>query len=75
MELANRYPPATPYMSVNLEFVDTNVLLYAYDHTEPEKQAKAEALLRHKPVTPLTEGAIWVQGSARPGAFAAAAAH
>ena len=32
-------------MSAKLEFVDTNVLLYAYDHTEPEKQAKAAALL------------------------------
>jgi predicted nucleic acid-binding protein len=32
-------------MSAKLEFVDTNVLLYAYDHTEPKKQAKAAALL------------------------------
>lgn len=32
-------------MSVRLEFVDTNVLLYAYDHTESEKQSKAEVLL------------------------------
>jgi len=28
-----------------LEFVDTNVLLYAYDHNEPIKQRQAEALL------------------------------
>jgi predicted nucleic acid-binding protein len=32
-------------MSARLEFVDTNVLLYAVDHTEAEKQARAEALL------------------------------
>lgn len=32
-------------MSVRLEFVDTNVLLYAVDHTEKEKQAQAETLL------------------------------
>ena len=32
-------------MSVRLEFIDTNVLLYAVDHTEGEKQAQAEALL------------------------------
>ena len=32
-------------MSVSLAFVATNVLLYAYDHSEPAKQAKAEALL------------------------------
>jgi predicted nucleic acid-binding protein len=32
-------------MNARLEFVDTNVLLYAVDHTEPEKQARAEALL------------------------------
>lgn len=32
-------------MSVRLEFIDTNVLLYAVDHTEAEKQARAEALL------------------------------
>ena len=32
-------------MSVKLEFVDTNVLLYAVDHTEAAKQAQAEALL------------------------------
>jgi len=28
-----------------LAFVDTNILLYAYDHSEAVKQAKAEALL------------------------------
>lgn len=32
-------------MSARLEFVDTNILLYAYDHSEPIKQAKAQALL------------------------------
>ena len=32
-------------MSVKLEFVDTNVLLYAVDHTEAAKQTQAEALL------------------------------
>lgn len=32
-------------MSVKLEFVDTNVLLYALDHTEETKQAQAEVLL------------------------------
>lgn len=32
-------------MSGRLEFVDTNILLYAYDHTEPEKQARAAELL------------------------------
>lgn len=32
-------------MSVRLEFVDTNVLLYALDHTEEKKQAQAEVLL------------------------------
>lgn len=32
-------------MSAKLEFVDTNILLYAYDHTEPEKQARAAELL------------------------------
>ena len=32
-------------MSASLAFVDTNILLYAYDHSEPAKQAKAEALL------------------------------
>ena len=32
-------------MSVRLEFIDTNVLLYALDHTEKMKQAQAEALL------------------------------
>lgn len=32
-------------MSGRLEFVDTNVLLYAIDHTEAEKQARAEELL------------------------------
>lgn len=32
-------------MSARLEFIDTNVLLYAVDHTEPEKQMRAEALL------------------------------
>lgn len=32
-------------MSARLEFVDTNVLLYAVDHTESQKQARAEALL------------------------------
>lgn len=32
-------------MSARLEFVDTNALLYAVDHTEPETQARAEALL------------------------------
>lgn len=32
-------------MSARLEFIDTNVLLYALDHTEAEKQAQAEALL------------------------------
>ena len=30
-------------MSARLEFVDTNILLYAYDHSEPIKQAKAQA--------------------------------
>ncbi len=32
-------------MSVSLTFVDTNILLYACDHSEPAKQARAEALL------------------------------
>lgn len=32
-------------MSARLEFVDTNILLYAYDHSEPLKQAKAQTLL------------------------------
>ncbi|ADI14070.1 PIN domain-containing protein [Truepera radiovictrix] len=32
-------------MSVSPEFVDTNILLYAVDHSEPEKQARAAALL------------------------------
>jgi predicted nucleic acid-binding protein len=32
-------------MSARLEFVDTNILLYAYDHSEPIKQARAQALL------------------------------
>jgi predicted nucleic acid-binding protein len=32
-------------MSVKLEFVDTNVLLYAYDHSEAIKQRQAETLL------------------------------
>ncbi len=32
-------------MSVRLEFVDTNVLLYALDYTEENKQAQAERLL------------------------------
>ncbi len=32
-------------MSVKLEFVDTNVLLYAYDNTNPEKQGKAADLI------------------------------
>jgi predicted nucleic acid-binding protein len=32
-------------MSARLEFVDTNILLYAYDYSEPIKQAKAQALL------------------------------
>lgn len=32
-------------MSARLEFIDTNVLLYAVDYTEPGKQARAEALL------------------------------
>lgn len=32
-------------MSARLEFIDTNVLLYAVDYSEPEKQARAEALL------------------------------
>lgn len=38
-------PLAKPFMSARLEFVDTNVLLYAVDHTEAEKQVRAEALL------------------------------
>ncbi len=32
-------------MSVKLEFVDTNVLLYAYDNTNPVKQGKAADLI------------------------------
>lgn len=32
-------------MSVRLEFVDTNVLLYELDYTEKNKQAQAERLL------------------------------
>jgi predicted nucleic acid-binding protein len=32
-------------MSVRPEFVDTNVLLYAYDNTNPAKQAKAADLI------------------------------
>jgi predicted nucleic acid-binding protein len=32
-------------MSARLEFVDTNILLYAVDHTEAAKQAQAEVLL------------------------------
>lgn len=33
-------------MSANRVFVDTNILVYARDATEPRKQAMAEALLR-----------------------------
>jgi len=32
-------------MSGRFEFVDTNVLLYAYDHSEPAKQGRAQELL------------------------------
>jgi predicted nucleic acid-binding protein len=31
-------------MSVKLEFVDTNNLLYAHDPSEPDKHTKAKAL-------------------------------
>jgi predicted nucleic acid-binding protein len=32
-------------MSVQLKFVDTNILLYAHDPSEPDKHTKAKALL------------------------------
>jgi predicted nucleic acid-binding protein len=32
-------------MSVKLEFIDTNILLYAHDPSEPHKHAAAKALL------------------------------
>ena len=32
-------------MSLKLEFIDTNILLYAHDPSEPDKHAKAKALL------------------------------
>jgi predicted nucleic acid-binding protein len=32
-------------MSVKLEFIDTNILLYAHDPSEPAKHAKSKALL------------------------------
>ena len=45
-------------MTVNY-LVDTNVLVYAYDRTEPAKQARALALLRQIPFS--GEGAISTQ--------------
>jgi predicted nucleic acid-binding protein len=33
-------------MSAGFEFVDTNILLYAYDRGRPDKQARAAALLK-----------------------------
>ena len=40
-------------MTAGFEFVDTNVLLYAYDRGRPAKQAKAVALLKR----------LWEEGS------------
>lgn len=40
-------------MTAGLEFVDTNVLLYAYDRGKPHKQTKAVALLKK----------LWQEGS------------
>lgn len=36
---------ATTYMSAKLEFVDTNILLYAVDHSVEKKQRRAAELL------------------------------
>jgi predicted nucleic acid-binding protein len=41
------------YMTAGFEFVDTNVLLYAYDRGRPAKHAQAVALLKR----------LWQEGS------------